>query len=177
MQRNWTPRKFAPLCTPWTRVTFPRSVSIVSGIHIPLDNKKMSRSWALSHSWTDQSEDRIPIYGTATSHIATHWMQRVEQNNPGSDWFRVKLTSQSDIFVRHCVLGAVRLAPEATSDELTGFQHNAVTPIGMKTAIPVSTFLCALSRLGRHSPNRCRPPLLLMSSRYPYPIVFPDRKS
>lgn len=33
----------------------------------------------------------------------------------------------------------VRLAPEETSLELTGFGHNAVTCIGMKTDIPVKT--------------------------------------
>lgn len=34
---------------------------------------------------------------------------------------------------------ALRLAPEDTSIELTGFEHNAVTCVGMKTDIPVST--------------------------------------
>lgn len=34
---------------------------------------------------------------------------------------------------------AVRLAPEETSIQLTGFEHNAVTCIGMKTEIPVKT--------------------------------------
>lgn len=33
----------------------------------------------------------------------------------------------------------VRLAPEETSMELTGYGHNAVTCIGMKTDIPVNT--------------------------------------
>jgi hypothetical protein len=33
---------------------------------------------------------------------------------------------------------AVRLAPEEESNRLTGFEHNAVTPIGMHTDIPVS---------------------------------------
>lgn len=33
----------------------------------------------------------------------------------------------------------VRLAPEETSIQLTGFEHNAVTCIGMKTEIPVKT--------------------------------------
>ncbi len=33
---------------------------------------------------------------------------------------------------------AVRLAPEEESNRLTGFEHNAVTPIGMRTDIPVS---------------------------------------
>ncbi|KAB2622443.1 hypothetical protein D8674_024625 [Pyrus ussuriensis x Pyrus communis] len=32
---------------------------------------------------------------------------------------------------------ALRLAPEDTSIELTGFEHNAVTCVGMKTDIPV----------------------------------------
>lgn len=31
----------------------------------------------------------------------------------------------------------VRLAPEDTSGNLTGYEHNAVTCIGMKTDIPV----------------------------------------
>eukprot|EP00899_Mesostigma_viride_P007489 jgi/Mesvir1/16741/Mv15123-RA.1 len=31
----------------------------------------------------------------------------------------------------------MRLAPEATSDELTGFTHNSVCPVGMATQIPV----------------------------------------
>lgn len=35
-------------------------------------------------------------------------------------------------------LYVVRLAPEETSIKLTGFEHNAVTCIGMKTNIPVS---------------------------------------
>ena len=34
--------------------------------------------------------------------------------------------------------GAVRLAPEETSGNLTGYEHNAVTCIGMKTDIPVN---------------------------------------
>lgn len=34
---------------------------------------------------------------------------------------------------------AVRLAPEVSSIQLTGFEHNAVTCIGMKTEIPVKT--------------------------------------
>lgn len=34
---------------------------------------------------------------------------------------------------------AVRLAPEETSVELTGFEHNGVTCVGMKTGIPVNT--------------------------------------
>lgn len=34
---------------------------------------------------------------------------------------------------------AARLAPEDTSIELTGFEHNAVTCVGMKADIPVST--------------------------------------
>lgn len=33
----------------------------------------------------------------------------------------------------------VRLAPEETSVELTGFEHNRVTCVGMKTDIPVNT--------------------------------------
>ena len=33
----------------------------------------------------------------------------------------------------------MRLAPEDTSIQLTGFEHNAVTCVGMKTDIPVST--------------------------------------
>ena len=32
----------------------------------------------------------------------------------------------------------MRLAPEETSIELTGFEHNAVTCVGMKTILPVS---------------------------------------
>eukprot|EP00887_Chlorella_sp_A99_P000460 scaffold17.g460.t1 len=31
----------------------------------------------------------------------------------------------------------MRLAPEAVSDELTGFSHNAVSPIGIRTQLPV----------------------------------------
>lgn len=31
----------------------------------------------------------------------------------------------------------MRLAPEAASDELTGFEHNGVSPIGIKTRIPI----------------------------------------
>jgi prolyl-tRNA editing enzyme YbaK/EbsC (Cys-tRNA(Pro) deacylase) len=30
-----------------------------------------------------------------------------------------------------------RLAPEDVSNELSGFEHNAVTPIGMKTCVPI----------------------------------------
>ncbi len=30
-----------------------------------------------------------------------------------------------------------RLAPEEISDELSGFEHNAVTPIGMKASVPI----------------------------------------
>ena len=32
---------------------------------------------------------------------------------------------------------AVRLSPEETSQKLTGYKHNVVTCIGMKTDIPV----------------------------------------
>ncbi|KAL4439895.1 hypothetical protein ABPG75_002896 [Micractinium tetrahymenae] len=31
----------------------------------------------------------------------------------------------------------MRLAPEAVSDELTGFEHNGVSPIGIKTRMPI----------------------------------------
>ena len=40
------------------------------------------------------------------------------------------------------VFGAVRLAPEEESLMLTGFVHNGVTCIGMKTDIPVMEFCC-----------------------------------
>lgn len=30
-----------------------------------------------------------------------------------------------------------RLAPEEVNDQLSGFEHNAVTPIGMKVKIPI----------------------------------------
>jgi hypothetical protein len=35
-------------------------------------------------------------------------------------------------------LHTVRLAPEDEAYRLTGFKHNAVTPVGMKTRLPVS---------------------------------------
>lgn len=38
-----------------------------------------------------------------------------------------------------CYDHAVRLAPEEISVKLTGYEHNAVTCIGMKTDIPVNT--------------------------------------
>lgn len=31
----------------------------------------------------------------------------------------------------------MRLAPEAVSDELTGFEHNGVSPIALKTRLPI----------------------------------------
>jgi prolyl-tRNA editing enzyme YbaK/EbsC (Cys-tRNA(Pro) deacylase) len=31
----------------------------------------------------------------------------------------------------------MRLAPEAASDELSGFEHNAVTPISCRTPLPI----------------------------------------
>ncbi len=31
----------------------------------------------------------------------------------------------------------LRLAPEAASTQLTGFGHNAVTPVGMQTPLPI----------------------------------------
>lgn len=31
----------------------------------------------------------------------------------------------------------MRLAPEAVSDQLSGFSHNAVTPIGMASEVPI----------------------------------------
>lgn len=31
----------------------------------------------------------------------------------------------------------MRLCPEAVSDELSGFEHNAVSPIGIKTRLPI----------------------------------------
>lgn len=43
------------------------------------------------------------------------------------------------LYAEDCAnLCVVRLAPEETSIKLTGFEHNAVTCIGMKTNIPVS---------------------------------------
>lgn len=42
------------------------------------------------------------------------------------------------------MLHVVRLAPEETSIKLTGYEHNAVTCIGMKTDIPVSTLFTEL---------------------------------
>lgn len=42
---------------------------------------------------------------------------------------------------------AVRLAPEEISNSLTGFEHNGVTCIGMKTDIPVITELKYLQSL------------------------------
>lgn len=36
----------------------------------------------------------------------------------------------------------MRLAPEETSLALTGFEHNAVTCVGMKTDIPVNSLIC-----------------------------------
>jgi len=43
------------------------------------------------------------------------------------------------LYAEACVnLCVVRLAPEETSIKLTGFEHNGVTCIGMKTNIPVS---------------------------------------
>jgi len=31
----------------------------------------------------------------------------------------------------------MRLCPESVSDELSGFEHNAVSPIGIKTQMPI----------------------------------------
>lgn len=31
----------------------------------------------------------------------------------------------------------MRLCPEAISDELSGFEHNAVSPVGIKTQLPI----------------------------------------
>lgn len=46
------------------------------------------------------------------------------------------------LFAEACVnICVVRLAPEETSNKLTGFERNAVTCIGMKTDIPVSFYL------------------------------------
>lgn len=39
---------------------------------------------------------------------------------------------------------AVRLAPEEASVKLTGYEHNGVTCIGMRTDIPVINHLCLL---------------------------------
>lgn len=45
---------------------------------------------------------------------------------------------------------AYRLAPEDVSDALTGFEHNAVTPFGLRTAgIPVCVRLYVRSLAGR----------------------------
>jgi hypothetical protein len=41
----------------------------------------------------------------------------------------------------------VRLAPEEESNKLTGFEHNAVTPIGMREDIPVSVGAQSVSPL------------------------------
>jgi len=46
-----------------------------------------------------------------------------------------------------------QLAPESVSDELTGFIHNAVTPFGMKTPIPVVVCQRVLD---------CRPPFIFL---------------
>lgn len=40
---------------------------------------------------------------------------------------------------------AVRLAPEEVSTKLTGYEHNGVTCIGMKTDIPVIKYLLFFS--------------------------------
>lgn len=40
-----------------------------------------------------------------------------------------------------CNFFPVRLAPEETSMKLTGFEHNAVTCVGMRTDIPVLIFM------------------------------------
>ncbi|KAE8727629.1 hypothetical protein F3Y22_tig00005411pilonHSYRG00018 [Hibiscus syriacus] len=45
---------------------------------------------------------------------------------------------------------AVRLAPEETSIKLTGYEHNAVTCIGMQTDIPVSALFANLYILALH---------------------------
>ncbi|KAK9825072.1 hypothetical protein WJX74_006099 [Apatococcus lobatus] len=45
----------------------------------------------------------------------------------------VKL-SEGTLRAKHVNL---RLAPEATSGQLTGFGHNAVTPVGMRTPLPI----------------------------------------
>lgn len=60
----------------------------------------------------------------------------------------------------------MRLAPEATSDELTGFAHNAVTPIGMKTVIPVNLFLCTFSWMSSHRPTGCPVPVYINDNTY-----------
>lgn len=54
-----------------------------------------------------------------------------------------------NVFVSICIFNirqlswfliyTVRLAPEEISAKLTGYEHNGVTCIGMKTDIPVST--------------------------------------
>lgn len=41
------------------------------------------------------------------------------------------------IFIDRTIVYAVRLAPEEISQKLTGYEHNGVTCIGMKTDIPV----------------------------------------
>lgn len=45
----------------------------------------------------------------------------------------VKL-SEGTLRAKHVNL---RLAPEAASTELTGFGHNAVTPVGMRSPLPI----------------------------------------
>lgn len=40
-----------------------------------------------------------------------------------------------------CSFNTVRLAPEEESAKLTGYEHNAVTCVGLKTEIPVVIFL------------------------------------
>ena len=44
-------------------------------------------------------------------------------------------------------LSIVRLAPEEESNKLTGFEHNAVTPIGVREDIPVSVDAQSVSPL------------------------------
>lgn len=43
----------------------------------------------------------------------------------------------------------MRLAPEEESDRLSGYMHNAVTPVGCRTPVPVRRPLLCLSQLQR----------------------------
>lgn len=47
------------------------------------------------------------------------------------------LSTSSRVILNCWLLYAVRLAPEEISAKLTGYEHNGVTCIGMKTDIPV----------------------------------------
>ncbi len=152
---GWMQRKCANLCTPWTKGEFPRKDSTVSfwfflqrpvhctsspeifSLFTPLIDQVILQK-SLNTRKTHQAVIPIRVPDSLTlnarflccRHLEKQFGSKVIRQERLYQPLRILLLLSLDI--------AVRLAPEEESNRLTGFEHNAVTPIGMRTDIPVS---------------------------------------